>query len=308
MPRTTISAFAVRCNTATDQQRSTNSAPLIRTASSATNRKENAIELEQKRRLICRIRSPKDLLQDFRRHPERYLSTSNRYLPLLKRQALEAEHKASYVKEEREKSESLKRRMISTISPSRLSDGSDMTYDDAKSFLSEETDFGFVSLIDKHNNRIRFTFSKTTPSLYIEQETKSTRRSRPSSKIDMMDGPDEESSERRMALMRCRDREYVHLSDLIQSKMIEDILEPLSPMKTVEDQPNENEADKRKSYSETRVSSSNKKTIVTETKTRPLAEILNSIDSLQSADINDQRAQRKVDMEKNRAKLGILIF
>lgn len=93
---------------------------------------------------MTRVGSARNALQEFRHHPERFLSSSNRYLPLLRRQAIDMETKEFLLKQQREKAELAKRhrRGFDSSPPSRLSDGSDMTYDDAKSFLSEETELG----------------------------------------------------------------------------------------------------------------------------------------------------------------------
>ena len=129
--RNALSAFGVRTGSATQQVRSTSSAPLLRPTSSSSESHKSSSSSPQPRRCLARIRSAKSALEEFRVHPERFLSASNRYLPLLRRQAIEVKMKESHGK-------------VVTPSPSRLSDGSDMTYDDAKSFLSEETEFAFV--------------------------------------------------------------------------------------------------------------------------------------------------------------------
>ena len=136
--RNAMSAFGVRTSSASNQLRSTNSAPLVRptTASSSSETQKSSAFSPQPRRSLSRIRSAKSCLEEFRLHPERFLSTNNRYLPLLRRQAIEVKVKEAQSKQSGK---------IITPSPSRLSDGSDMTYDDAKSFLSEETEFTFVS-------------------------------------------------------------------------------------------------------------------------------------------------------------------
>ena len=67
-------------------------------------------------RPFSRVLSTKNSLKEFRRHPERFLSKSNRYLSILRRQA--------------------------TSSP--LSDGFDLACEEAKSFLSEDIDGGCV--------------------------------------------------------------------------------------------------------------------------------------------------------------------
>ena len=78
-----------------------------------------------------RIFCTKNTLQEFRRHPERFLSASNRYLPLLRRQATAME--------------SQKRRKHRP-GTSRCSDHSDVAFDEMKSFLSE-SDVGFVDFL-----------------------------------------------------------------------------------------------------------------------------------------------------------------
>lgn len=135
---------------------------------------------------------------------------------------------------------------------------------------------------------------------------KEMKKARPSSKIDLMAPIVDDSAERLMALARLRDREYAHLNELIRTNSIEDILEPLSAMKTDEHDPIDAEEKKRLNYKQQSTPSIVQE--VTPLKIRQLGEILHSIDSLRCSDASDRRARRQVDMEKNRAKLGILIF
>ena len=116
----------------------------------------------------------------------------------------------------------------------------------------------------------------------------------------------DDNSERLLALARLRDREYAHLHELIRSNSIEEILEPLSAVKTDEQAPIDAEEKKRLNYKQQSTSVPVQE--VTPLKIRQLGEILHSIDSLRCSDANDRRARRQVDLEKNRAKLGILIF
>lgn len=134
--RNALSAFGVRVSSASQHVRSTSSAPLIRPTSSSLESHKSSTASSQPRRSLSRIRSAKSCFEEFRLHPERFLSASNRYLPLLRRQAIEVKIKESQSKQAG--------KIITPSPPSRLSDGSDMTYDDAKSFLSEETEFAFV--------------------------------------------------------------------------------------------------------------------------------------------------------------------
>lgn len=127
-----MSAFEIRKSSASRQVRSTSSAPLIRPQSSSTDTTKSPSASPQPRRSLSRIRSARSCLEEFRLHPERFLSPSNRYLPLLRRQAIGLRVKDAHSKAQGK---------AMTPSPSRLSDGSDTTYDDAKSFLSEETEF-----------------------------------------------------------------------------------------------------------------------------------------------------------------------
>ena len=184
-----------------------------------------------------------------------------------------------------------------------LSDGSDLTYDDAKSFLSEEHDPELVlHKIFCQYSSILFLFRKYIPQseapAWLEENRKSTPKIQSPKKINLMNTiDDDETEERRLALSRHRDREYSHLQDLIRSNPIEQILEPFSAIKTDEHQPT--------------VTSNQKRQLTTSmksTRIRQLGDILHSIDSLGCADTADRRTRRQVDIEKNRAKLGILIF
>jgi hypothetical protein len=131
------SAPGIRSSSSLKNLRSTNSAPLLRAVSPSINSANAQLKLSFK---STRTSSSKNSLQDFRLHPERYLSSSNCYLPLLRRQAMESETK--------EKNDLIKKQQTYLSPPiSRLSIGSDLTFDDAKSFLSEDNESGFVRLI-----------------------------------------------------------------------------------------------------------------------------------------------------------------
>lgn len=137
--RQVTSAHGIRSSNSSYDTRPINSAPLIRTIPSAIEHSTEEIKQSPKpKRSLSRINSARKAVEEFRLHPERFLSASNRYLPLLRRQALEAESK-------QQKQDTIKKTRIHFSPPiSRLSDGSDLTYDDAKSFLSEEFDTRFV--------------------------------------------------------------------------------------------------------------------------------------------------------------------
>jgi hypothetical protein len=81
------------------------------------------------KRPLSRIISSKKSLHEFRRYPERFLSQSNRYLPLLHHQAMKI------------KSQEFSRKHSIQSS---LFESSDFVYDDAASFLSEDIEAGFV--------------------------------------------------------------------------------------------------------------------------------------------------------------------
>jgi len=133
--RQVASANGIRSSNSSYDTRGTNSAPLIRATSAASIQSTDQIKrpITPKRNPL-RIGSAKGSLQEFREHPERFLSASNRYLPLLRRQAFQVHSN------DLPQTKSRKLRMHISPPISRLSDGSDMTYDDAKSFLSEEND------------------------------------------------------------------------------------------------------------------------------------------------------------------------
>ena len=119
----------------------------------------------------------------------------------------------------------------------------------------------------------------------------------------------EDTSEYRMAMARLRDHEYAHLNELIRSNPIEQILEPFSAIKTDDNDQADLEQQKSSNYSQqSPTSTKNEHLPIKTTKIRQLGDILHSIDSLHCSDTVDKRARRQVDLEKNRAKLGILIF
>ena len=136
---------------ASREARASNSAPLMRSLLSPTGqRDEECIKTESTKRASTASRSQlaKRSLDEFRLHPERFLSASNRYLPLLRRQVLEMQTRGLLIKRQREKSDSSSSKKQHKLLPpslSRLSDASDLVNDDAKSFLSEDADSGFVA-------------------------------------------------------------------------------------------------------------------------------------------------------------------
>ncbi|CAF2865474.1 unnamed protein product [Rotaria sp. Silwood2] len=295
--RNMTSANGIQSSSSTYDNRTTKSAPPVRIISSnIDNINEQIKHSARSRRSLSRISSAKSSLQEFRLHPERFLSASNRYLPLLRRQNTDIESKDYYNRQQKEKNDLIKKQRINFSPPiSRLSDGSDLTYDEAKSFLSDDNDIG------------KYT-PRTPPPNWMVQDRKNTKKIRPSSKIDMMQTDNDDTSERTMAIARLRDREYAHLNELIRSNPIEQILEPFSEIKT--DKRNHTGFDQKKVSSVQRqpIESIADQSTLKSTKIRQLGDILHSIDSLRCSDTNDGRTRRKVDLEKNREKLGILIF
>lgn len=257
------------------------------------------------KRSLSKINSPQSSLQEFRVHPERFLSATNRYLPLLRRQMTDIDPK--------DKAE-LMRKQRSSISPpiSRLSDGSDLTYDEAKSFLSEDADLGFVKFNLLKGFSYSFLYRKSTsrtPSpAWLPKDRKQSKKPRPSSKIDMMQTDIDDGAERKLAMTRYRDREYARLNELIQSNQIQQILEPFSKVKTDEYIPTDVEQSKVANAQQQSIKKSSEQSSSKMAKLRQLNDIIHSIDSLRCSDAVDRHARRKVDLEKNRAKLGILIF
>ena len=122
------------------------------------------------------------------------------------------------------------------------------------------------------------------------------------------DGDDD--NEHRLTLSRLRDREYAHLQDLIRSNPIEQILEPFSAIKTDEIDPIDPKERKLLDYKRLSTTSNVGQSSSTSkpTRTRRLSELVRSIDSLRCSDTVDKRARRQTDIERNRAKFGILIF
>lgn len=303
--RQTTSANGIRSSNSSYDTRPSNSAPIIRTIPSAIERSNEEIKLSPKpKRSLSRINSARKAVEEFRLHPERFLSASNRYLPLLRRQASETELT-------QQKTEPIRKPRINFSPPiSRLSDGSDLTYDDAKSFLSEENENGFVEFIFFFHrifcfNIFRKYTSHSQAPIWLDQERKINKKIRSSNKIDMMKtDDDEETLERRIAIAHLRDREYAHLQDLIRSNPIEQILEPFSAIKADEHNRTDNNQKKISNYQK----QSSTSIINPSPRIRQLSEILHSIDSLRCSDTIDRRARRQADIEKNRAKLGVLIF
>jgi hypothetical protein len=135
--RHTLSAVGTVLPNASCQVRSAKSAPLLRMNSSSTDstsQERKTVVINQRAR--SNTRPKKYSLKEFRLHPENFLSTSNRYLPLLLRQAAEIRSRHASVKREK---------IVSSPTLSHLSETSDTSSDDVKSFLSEETEFRFIS-------------------------------------------------------------------------------------------------------------------------------------------------------------------
>jgi len=144
-----------------------------------------------------RIFATKTTLEEFRRHPERFLSQTNRYLPLLRRHAVELKQKQQQ-----------KQRLQSI---SHLSDTSDFIVDDIKSFLSDEI--------------------TTHLPTWDTHERRSASQPRRPTRLNLLDTNEDNTSEQTLIISRLREREYANLQALIQSNSIQRILEPLSSMK-----------------------------------------------------------------------------
>jgi hypothetical protein len=107
-----------------------------------------------------------------------------------------------------------------------------------------------------------------------------------------------DNTERTTMMARLRQQEYAHLCELIKNNLIEDILAPLSIMKT----------DEYVAQDIEQQAVLDDKTTNPIIKIRSLKDILHNIDSLRCSDANDRQTQQHVDREKQRTKLDILIF
>lgn len=92
---------------------------------------------------------------------------------------------------------------------------------------------------------------------------------------------DDNISEYQILVSRLRDHEYNHLQNLIRSNSMEHILEPFSSKKQL--------ANNRR-------------------ESMDFNDILHSIDSLNCSTKSSGHKQKKMNIEKNLSKLGILIF
>lgn len=157
---------------------------------------------------------------------------------------------------------------------------------------------------------IRFRRVLQAPA-WLTEARKANKKSRVSSKLSLMTPTDEDDNdEHRATISRLRDREYAHLQELIRSNPIEHILEPFSAIKTDEIDPIDPKERKRLDYKRlSTISNVDQSSALSKpTRIRRLSEIVRSIDSLRCSDTVDKRARRQNDIDKNRAKLGILIF
>ncbi|CAF1158148.1 unnamed protein product [Adineta steineri] len=291
MKRNITSAPTVRTSNSSYDMRSTNSAPSCKTELSIIGYSKEKINQSLKsKRFIPQINSTKPSVQEFRLHPEKFLSASNCYLPLLRRHAIENETKEYLTKQQKEKNNNnLTKKQQIHFSPSlsRLSAESDVVFDDARSFLSDDNEIG------KYTSHSQLSHSN-------EQERKNSKKRLPT-KIDMMDTTSDDSLSHTIAMARLRDREYARLNELVHSNLIEKILEPLSTIK--------NDENEQINLKQEKTSNNNKQQLNTSSRARQLADILRSIDSLSCSDMTEKHHTRKdVDVEQNQAKLGILIF
>ncbi|UJR26970.1 hypothetical protein I4U23_008277 [Adineta vaga] len=283
--RNIISAPTIRSSSSLYNRRATNSASSIGTVSSlSTSMHDQSNQLSSPKRSPSRFTVTKASLRDFRRHPERYLSPSNCYLPLLRRQAIENEAKES----------ASKKQTILPRSVSGLSSELDVAFDDAKSFLSDDNDIGKPTIrpslsFSNENDR-----KNTTKSLSLKTNSKNT--------ITNISEP------HTTAMARLREREYTRLNKLIHSNLIEKIIEPLSTVKTDDNEYQNVKQEHSFHYSRQSNSTVKDQSSLRPARARQLADILRSIDSLNCSDTAEKRARKELDMEKNRAKLGILIF
>ena len=294
------------------EARASNSAPLMRSllsSSSAGQDDDQCIRTAStKKAPASRSKLARQSLDEFRLHPERFLSASNRYLPLLRRQVLEMETRDRLIRRQREKSDSsttTKKQQHTLIPPSlsRLSDTSDLVYDDAKSFLSEDADSGFVAFGSRLLSATlslssRKNLSRPGTSMSTEQASQPTKK-RTSSKLDLTETIDDTPSAYATSMARLRDREYARLQALIRANPIDDLLTPFAAVKT-----DEFEREQEKFVDAQKYARAAAQVI----RIRPLGDILHAIDSLRVVEPNEIRARRQLDMDSNRTKLGILIF
>ncbi|CAF1037926.1 unnamed protein product [Rotaria sp. Silwood1] len=177
--------------------------------------KEENKTLSKPKRPSLRTLIGKSALEEFRQYPERFLSKTNRYLPLLRHQNMKNESNECNTKYENKQSSS---------STSRYSSESDLIDDNV-----------LLSVIDEIETRKSDIDSYISTS--IIQDHRQSNEINKLNKIDLMKTISDNESERKLALLRLRNREYNHLQTLIHTNHIDHIIKPLSSMKTIEDQP-----------------------------------------------------------------------
>ncbi|CAF4146705.1 unnamed protein product, partial [Rotaria sp. Silwood2] len=234
---------------------STASIPII------NHKKDEKKPLSKMTRPSSRTLVVKSTLQEFRQYPERFLSKTNRYLPLLRHQAVKTtESNKCHTKQEKEHTQF-------SSSNSHHSSETNVTFDDESLSLIEEVKER-KSDIDSHISDL------------INHDHRQSKEVDKLNKIDLMKTVSDDKSERKLALLRLRDREYNHLQTLIHSNRIDHILKPLSSIKTIENQ--------------------SRKTI-------NLNYILNSMDSFYCSKTLDKHKRKQISIDKNPSKLPILI-
>ncbi|CAF3332523.1 unnamed protein product [Rotaria socialis] len=157
----------------------------------------------------------KSSVQKFHQYPERFLSKSNRYLPLLRHQVLIIESHEYHLKQ-------INERTKSSPPVSRFSSESYLT-DDEQTPSSEQTEDTRKSKLNPH----------TTNWISHDQKTKK-EEIHTLGRLDLSDPITNENQERKLALSNLRDHEYARLQALIHSNRIEHILTPFSSVKTFE--------------------------------------------------------------------------
>ncbi|CAM4809004.1 unnamed protein product [Rotaria magnacalcarata] len=151
----------------------------------------------------------KSAVQEFHQYPERFLSKSNRYLPLLHHHALKIESHEYHLKQVNEHTKS-------SPSASRLS---------SESYLIDD---------EQTENTRKFKLNSHTTSWISHDQKTKNEEVHTLGRLDLSDPITNENQERKLALLNLRDREYAHLQALIHSNRIEHILTPFSSVKTIE--------------------------------------------------------------------------
>lgn len=153
----------------------------------------------------------KSSAQEFRRCPQRFLSQSNRYLPLVEQQAKKIESKQY----------SYKQRQARSKSPSFISN-----FSTTSTSMKENNTRFVLQFYNLLLDLIHFCFNRRSKLLSGQsQRQRTTKETNILSKLDLMDTSVYDTEDHKLALAYLRECEYRRLQTLINSDRMDRILQ-----------------------------------------------------------------------------------